>query len=532
MSAPASSVAGAAVSGLKALLGLQLITKVFSFAINLIVIRFAEKRAYGFATVHLHLLLTTAVYLSREGVRRSLLRLKHGEKTKGFQYFSWVPLVVSLPLGAVLFYFGQSAAASVFHTQPKLYNDSIYAMLITLFAAVIELCGEPAYNTLMAKMMYSERAYAEGMAILARGVSTAGFLFMGISDLQAFALAHLSHSCVLVLLYASTVVRKTGTNWKEVVVPWGQKSGEVENVEGDDSIKKVAVQFSLQSLQKLLLAEGEKIVLVLFLDLSGEEGGIFGLVHNLGSLVARLFFAPIEEIAFASFSKMGEKDKSDQAVYVRGIRILPHLMMIFGLFLSVFGFSYSFELLHILYGEKWSSTSAPSVLSLFTLYVLIMGMNGVTEAYMQARASAADISFTNKISFAFSAVYLGLAIVLGNRYGIYGLILANILNLGLRWAYASLYIHRDAGRGVVSYWFPSLPALLVFAVSGAACAGSRLFLYSEWFPTAISWTASGMHIAVGGVVTLICAGVVYKLERGFIHDLRSFISSAKENKTE
>jgi oligosaccharide translocation protein RFT1 len=59
--------------------------------------------------------------------------------------------------------------------------------------------------------------------------------------------------------------------------------------------------FSVQAAEKLLLAEGSKLALVGFQG--SYDQGVYGLVANLGSLVVRLLFTPIEEAAFTAFSR-------------------------------------------------------------------------------------------------------------------------------------------------------------------------------------------------------------------------------------
>jgi hypothetical protein len=64
----------------------------------------------------------------------------------------------------------------------------------------------------------------------------------------------------------------------------------------DRHMLKMSSIFGLQALEKHFLAEGEKMVLVSVE--SAYSQGVYGLVSNLGSLVARLVFQPIEEAAF------------------------------------------------------------------------------------------------------------------------------------------------------------------------------------------------------------------------------------------
>ena len=54
---------------------------------------------------------------------------------------------------------------------------------------------------------------------------------------------------------------------------------------------------------------------------------------------------------------------------VRGVTTL-------GLLAVSFGPWYSYTLLWLVYGRRWSDTEAPFVLSCYTAYVLVMAVNG------------------------------------------------------------------------------------------------------------------------------------------------------------
>ena len=59
--------------------------------------------------------------------------------------------------------------------------------------------------------------------------------------------------------------------------------------------------YFLQAGVHLLQTEGSKMVMALCQ--SSYNQGVYGLVTNLGSLVVRTIFFPVEEAAFRAFSK-------------------------------------------------------------------------------------------------------------------------------------------------------------------------------------------------------------------------------------
>jgi hypothetical protein len=61
---------------------------------------------------------------------------------------------------------------------------------------------------------------------------------------------------------------------------------------------------------------------------------------------------------------------------IPALRVRFRLLGLLGLLFVAFGPSYSWLLLHLLYGEAWSSTEAPDALAAYCVYVLLMAING------------------------------------------------------------------------------------------------------------------------------------------------------------
>lgn len=57
-----------------------------------------------------------------------------------------------------------------------------------------------------------------------------------------------------------------------------------------------------------------------------------------------------------------------------------------GLLAAAFGPSYTYVLLRLMYGQKWSSTEAPAALACYCGYICLLAVNGCTEAYVNAVA--------------------------------------------------------------------------------------------------------------------------------------------------
>lgn len=73
--------------------------------------------------------------------------------------------------------------------------------------------------------------------------------------------------------------------------------------------------FGVQSAGKHVLAEGEKIVLLTVAPMPPADQGVYGLASNLGSLLVRMAFTPLEESAFLAFSSKCRRGAlSDQSL--------------------------------------------------------------------------------------------------------------------------------------------------------------------------------------------------------------------------
>lgn len=59
-----------------------------------------------------------------------------------------------------------------------------------------------------------------------------------------------------------------------------------------------------------------------------------------------------------------------------------------GLLAVSFGPAYTYMLLRLMYGLRWSETEAPRALATYCLYILLLAVNGILEAFVHAVAES------------------------------------------------------------------------------------------------------------------------------------------------
>ena len=78
--------------------------------------------------------------------------------------------------------------------------------------------------------------------------------------------------------------------------------------------------------------------------------GIYDVVANLGALVARLVFSKVEESAYVYFNQSVNRGTKVDPKVAKNLGLILRTMLLFGLIVLTFGWSYSHLLLH-LYGR-------------------------------------------------------------------------------------------------------------------------------------------------------------------------------------
>ncbi|KAH6904536.1 RTF domain-containing protein [Coprinopsis sp. MPI-PUGE-AT-0042] len=523
---PSQSLVNSSFSSLSFLVALQLFSRLFTSLLNQALFRLASPSVFGTAAIQFELILSTILFLSREGVRNAILR--NGEIPSGAsprerdiirlktRNLTFVPLWLGLPL-AVMTSFGYVTLASEeVRKQPRL----VTAVAMYAIAAVIELASEPMHNMAMTQLKTDVRVRAEGLGITFKSLTT--FLILvydtrlgtGSLPLIAFAAGQVVYSVVVFSYYSRTLG-----------APWVSESSlRTSKFNVDRKLFRLSMTMTGQSVIKHILTEGDKMVLSFFSPL--EDQGGYAIALNYGSLIARIVFQPIEETLRVFFSKLLTPSKRStirKESLTQSSSALIGLLatqIAFSIILMIFGSAYLPVVLPVVLPPPYLATGAPRILAAWIFYIPVLALNGGLEAFLSSAASPKDLNKQSRWMVAFSAIYIAVTILLYRAgFGDVSLIYANIINLSARIFYclsfAVSFFALQPQPQASPPWTTMLPS--PFFVVASLVSLFLVQFSKERFGVEAIVRSQGrglifapavlIHIAVGGVLALSCLGI-------------------------
>jgi oligosaccharide translocation protein RFT1 len=481
--------------------------------------------ALGRAAIQLELLLTTVLFVSREGFRLSL--------TKGSAKDNWSVAWLSIPVSALT-----STVALVWH----LYStpneaDLDYRLGGTLYciAALVEGLAEPAALHALRQMEVATRVSAEGIASMCKTLATVVALKAWLPEwpIFSFGIAQL----VYALVYAFYLYSKS---WRQLKMP---------TLAGlDVSTCYLTLLFTIQGLFKHFLTESDRIVLSTLAG--GYDQGIYAMASAYGGLAARFLLQPIEETARLLWSRVSGDTSSK--VLEQSYVVLVKLVLYIGLTFCCLATNYTSVLLYILAGRKWGSKEeAVTVLSAFCVYTAFMAWNGMTEAFVFGVASSGgDIGRLGIMHSVVGVVFAIIAPLAVSKFGTVGVVAANCICMALRSLYSLVFAakyFRDRRnqqkdkketattfgmlRVLLGKMLPHPAVLICFAASAAATNKSLQWLlaHDDVPPGSRAWLVLALkHVIFGGMCFVGIATVAFPLESEFRQSSRQLLRSKQD----
>lgn len=567
-----SESAGSSVfSNTKWFMAISVVQKIITFALNQIMVVSTSPEVLGQAAVQLELLLSTLLFLSREGIRLAVLRQPVGTKAtfQSIVNISWLPpLIVLLFIGLI------TVAKERFVPE---YDFKVVYMYSG--AAFVECLGEPLYNMFQNAANIKPRLAAETTAIFTKSVVTVLCVAHFNLGVQGFGIAQLAYSgtyiTVLFYHYFSALGSKTTSFTGSALrlddfLPGRIIASDGSNAMFGAGVVSMAATLTGSSLLKHLLTESDKIALTL--SASSYNQGIYAVTNNYGSLAARVIYLPLEDSSRLAFAKLtgdykasvvalretassagtscdpsatecstssSAITKRDSAEDLQGAAAYQHcqvqllqlkntftrllrLVGFIGLFFALFGIPYVSVAVRYVLGSKWRSAETVSALSMYCVYLLVMGVNGVAESFVQTAAPADAFRVLNFGLVLSSVGFVAVAIPAVSRMGTSGIILANAFSMVVRiannthytlrmFAMPRLFFDANESEGALvalpsvskSEMLREFAPPLRWVVTALLSAG-MVHASAHWYThntQGIKHTA--VHVVVGGVVAVM-----------------------------
>jgi oligosaccharide translocation protein RFT1 len=438
--------------------------KLMSFTLNQLLIQFTSPETLGIVSIQLELLLSTVLFLSREGIRMATLRTPIHDHDKDYTKIiniSWLPSII------VIFFIFHLFIFRIFSISTTTHPNELSEIVVTLYCvgALLESIGEPWYNMYQHNLIYHPRVSAEMSAVLGKSIIT--FILIAIlnSGIYGYGVGQFVYEIIYLLTLISFSSSIQFNQKKATVYDFFPKYQLSISFDSQKFIEKTvsvsllhsALTITGSSLLKHILTEADKIVLTLFF--SSYDQGIFAFANNYGSLIARLVFMPIEDstrLSFASIMNDIRSISSQNHTYspiefrmllnqkyhdLLYFSSLLQMISLFGMIFVIFGPPYVRVAVILFLKSSWRNEEVIQTLCFYCLYIFILGVNGISEGFVQTTCNEKDFKYTNH-SYLFSTItYTVTAYLFSRSLGSRGLVLASCFSMLIRIIFNFRYIH-------------------------------------------------------------------------------------------
>lgn len=519
---------GSAVRGASLLIVLQIASRAVTFVANQLLLRFLTAQLLGVST-QLEVYYLSVLFFARESLRVAIQRQgssghsasspgssstasttsanaaarNNSQSVVNIAHLSLVlGIAAALGLGTMYMrYIDVATAASTPYlgTALRMYGA----------AAILELLSEPAFVVLQHRLRFGPRAVAESSATLLRCLATFGVAAwagktgrdLGVLPFASGQLAYGFGLLGVYLWYGFGLASAEGFS----LLPRRSGSTAAASPNSDHALGyfykptlQLALSLTAQSLVKHVLTQGDTFLVSVLSD--SRSQGIYALANNYGGLLARLVFQPVEESSRNYFSKLlsasptpATADSSDGAssggpdtgkpsapsvsTARNNLRALLRFYVLLSILVVSVGPFAAPLLVQVIAGARWSASGAGGVLARYCLYIPLLAVNGVAEAFVSSVATEAQVHrqslWMGSFSLAFGvAGFVALRIL---DLGASGLVYANAINMLCRITWSSLFISRYFRENGMEFgWATAVPSGSALYAAGTAALWAAL----------------------------------------------------------
>uniref|UniRef100_A0A1I7Z6I3 Protein RFT1 homolog n=1 Tax=Steinernema glaseri TaxID=37863 RepID=A0A1I7Z6I3_9BILA len=495
----------------------QLISRICSFAINLYLLRTVDAALLGLVNVRLTLLYTTILFLVREPLRKTCLSLPVKSTPRYVNHLWLAPitcLCISIPLVPLWYYLASGSVPTEYA------HGYLWVVISFVLSAFIECIAEPFAIISQKTGEARHFAFAQSLLILSQRLFALVLIRWAVVDpLSGFCLAQLLSSSVYLgahlLHFYKRTLSQSFTDAPLGIVSFRNYFPSAQ-YGLDKSVLKQIGSFLVHSIFKQLLTDGSGFVMTFSNTIGLANQAVYDAIEKLGSLVARIVLAPLEESSYLYFSNEFERDvaisNQPRAKVSNGVSTLKNLLRGTTLLSSgiiVFGIAYSRLAVGVYGGELLSKNQGGALLSCYLGYLFVMAVNGITECFAAATMSNSDIFAHIGFLFGCAFLHIGMNIACSFYFAAFGFILANSINMVVRIVYSWQHIRQYLGKWTPALldMVPSTSTILLLVFSLFVTNLSNLI-----FGSTAGIVHNGAHIAIGGVMFLVVALNIYKAE--------------------
>lgn len=499
------------VSSLAPNFGGQLLARIISFFISMYLLRRIDGDLLGIVNVSLTLYYTAVIFLVREPFRKTFL--SSNSSTLAIANTLWLSPIIC-PLIALTLYFCVWAPFSIW-PPPSQVPSYPWALFAFALSAWLESLAEPFVIVALRCGMNAEFALLQGILVISQRLCVAFLISVtSWSHISIFCYAQILSSFFYLLSCLLFVYRRLHSHDCSFME---FKSFRMIFPNFYSSLSKtdlsVLLTFTGHSLFKQLLTDGTGYVLAFTNSVSFSDQAAFDAVDKLGSLIARIVLSPLEHSAYLYFVAYVKRDVSielqNQVEVGKAAEALVGILRLtttLGLIICVFTVPYSPLAVAIYGGDLLILHSGADILRLYSVYVVVIAINGVTECFAMATMNNSQLVRHGWFLSLTSVVHVFMSIVGSFCLGPYGLILANIFNMFLRIFYSWRHTQRFLGRTIsVLSAAPSFTTLGLLLFSLLISSLSLIIFGSER-----GIVHNGAHVAIGGSLLVFIINYVYQ----------------------